>query len=161
MKHLKDDMLWWKAFSIMFNGRRMCVSIKYSDINTIYTDSSMTVFGALHNNDWFFGVWNGFSGLSLTHHEVPCPMQALPEIISVLELYPVLCAVHRWGKFWKNSIVHMFTDNAAVEIMLRRGKSTNKFVYANDQGNILGDFCFIILRYFHITFQARQTSFVT
>ena len=30
------------------------------------------------------------------------------------------------GKLWKNRYIHTFTDNVAVEIMLRTGRSRNK-----------------------------------
>ena len=45
--------------------------------------------------------------------------------ISVLELYPVLCAVQKWGHCWRDSVVNIFTDNSAVEVMLRKGVSSN------------------------------------
>ena len=102
------------------------MNIRYSEIKTVYTDSSMSGFGALYNKDWLFGVWDGDSKVDLGHHEMAGPIEALPENISVLELYPVLCAAHKWGKYWKNSVVHLFTDNAAVEIMIRKGVSSNR-----------------------------------
>lgn len=45
--------------------------------------------------------------------------------INVFELWPVVCALHRWGDQMKNFRVECVTDNMQVLYMLKTGRSIN------------------------------------
>ena len=43
--------------------------------------------------------------------------------VSVLELYPIMAAVHVWGGSWSNKSVCFFTDNEALVPMINNQTS--------------------------------------
>ena len=123
----KEDLKWWRAFAIMFNGCASIIKLDLLNSVTMYSDASMLGFGANWDSDWFFGVWDKqeIKGFSYVNHEEAGPMEVL-QSSAERELWPIVVSCKRWGRCWQNKAVHVFTDNTAVEIMLRTGRSRNK-----------------------------------
>ena len=48
------------------------------------------------------------------------------ENINVLEMWPILVSVRRWGKLWMNRTVIFVTNNTQVMAALNSGRSKNK-----------------------------------
>ena len=46
--------------------------------------------------------------------------------INVLEVWPVLAAVRRWGHLWDSRTIVFVTDNTQVKAALNLGRSRNK-----------------------------------
>ena len=123
------DLRWWLGFCDIFNGRA-CI---LRDLHPIpmYSDSSFMGFGAWMGSDWIFGCWDendipldfppGCSHLS------PPPFFDKPtRNIKVFELWPVVAGLRRRGVFFRNSYIHVITDNMQVLAMLATGRSINK-----------------------------------
>lgn len=126
----RDDLQRWDKFVHCFNGRAGIVADYNQGDPAFWTDSSMTGFGAWFENDWFAGVWRlsdhlmmdwvpGFN-LELSPQELPHAVD-----INTLELWPVVCAIRRWGPYLKNRQVTCRSDNQQVIHMLNTGRSRN------------------------------------
>ena len=123
------DFAWWQKFCECFNGRA-CI---LRDLHPIpmYTDSSFLGFGAWMGRDWLTGCWSSEDippnfNMGCSHLCEPPVFDAPPRNINVLELWPVVVGLRRWGQFFKNSYVHVITDNMQVLAMLCTGRSVNK-----------------------------------
>ena len=115
---LRKDFCWWLDFCRVFNGQ--AISISYSPIiEHVYTDASLSGFGAQRRNHWLAGVWFSdkqvqpslrLSGnwIHTTGHEIPSHLQAN---INYLELYAALQAIRRRSPHWANCHVCLHTDN--------------------------------------------------
>ena len=127
----QEDLLWWKNFANMFNGKAAIISLDYNNCVTIYADASMLGFGASWGRDWLYGSWDDdhveelVSEFNCMHHFVKGPSEILYSSAE-RELWPILICSVRWGKDWKGKAIHVFTDNTAVQIMLSTGRSKNK-----------------------------------
>ena len=123
----KEDLRWWKAFSLMFNGKAAVIKLDYDNCVTMYADASMLGFGASFGKDWFYGTWDNVpvEGFVYPNHFEKGPLEILYSSAE-RELWPILLSCIRWGKMWRNRAIHVFTDNTAVEVMLRTGRSGNK-----------------------------------
>ena len=70
-------------------------------------------FGAVFGNHWFHGLWpktwHGFN-------------------IAVLELFPIVLAVHIWGACMADKCVTFFSDNAAVVDIINKQTSKDKAI---------------------------------
>ena len=57
----------------------------------------------------------------------PPPVFNTPEKnINVYELWPVVAGIHRWAPSYRNSCLHIVTDNMQVLAMINTGRSINK-----------------------------------
>lgn len=127
-EEFQDDMLWWEGFARFFNG-----SSKIRDPSTpmlgLYSDSSFWGYGAYSNYDWLAGPWDTANRWAekLGNHYEGSTEVATDENINVLELFPILKAMHRWGPRWRNAKVCCVTDNTQVMWAIRKGRSKNKF----------------------------------
>ena len=127
-KEFLEDILWWKGFSTTFNGSSKIRSPTTPTLG-LYSDSSFWGYGAYSNYDWLAGPWdtgNSWVG-KLGHHYVGSTTVATDENINVLELFPILKAMERWGPKWVNSKVCCVTDNTQVMWAIRKGRSKNSF----------------------------------
>ena len=127
------DFEWWLKFCDCFNCRACIVR----DLHPIpmYSDSSFQGFGAWMGLDWFAGCWD-ISHLpplfdwGCSHKEDPPLFDTTPKNINVLELWPVVLGIKRWGHMFRNCYVHVITDNMQVLAMLCTGRSSNKLCMA-------------------------------
>ena len=71
----------------------------------LYTDASTTMgFGAVWGDQWFYGQWPA----GKSHN------------IAVLELYPIVLAIHMLDQDVRDTALRVFTDNAALVSVLNR-----------------------------------------
>ena len=85
-RQTKLDLGLWLDFLSHFNGRSFFLSDVFltGDYLELYTDAAGGIgYGALCGSEWFYGLW-------------PVAWRSLN--ISVLELYPIMAAVHIWGR---------------------------------------------------------------
>ena len=126
---IRADFDWWLSFCHTFNGKA-CI---LQDLHPIpmYSDSSFLGFGAWMGRDWLAGCWNepdiptDFS-FGCSHLSDPPAFDSAPRNINVLELWPVVVGLRRWGIYFRNCYVHVITDNMQVLAMLLTGRSSNK-----------------------------------
>ena len=128
---LRKDLDWWLEFAEQFNGTAPILGSQAPMCST-YSDSSTSWgYGVIHGPDWVTASWEGVEdppAIPIPEHhwgEVPSiPPQ--DDNINVLELWPIVVAVERWGDGWENRTVCMVSDNTQVVAALRTGRSTNK-----------------------------------
>lgn len=72
-----------------------------------------------------FGFWG--ENIYDCQHTVNPPIfnELSNSSINVIELWPVLAGVKRWGKIWSNSYVLLHTDDTQVVSMVSSGRSRN------------------------------------
>ena len=78
--------LWWRLGNV-------------PESPVIYGFGGLNSFGAVFGRHWFYGIWPGHWK---TYN------------IVLLELLPILIAVHIWGSLMSNKRVMFFSDNAAA-----------------------------------------------
>jgi hypothetical protein len=79
----------------------------------ISTDACVTGGAAYYNTDWVYVNWMiDFPSVSDMH-------------INLKELFTVLLALRRWGHQWKNTYLHVYTDNMATKYVLNKGSMRN------------------------------------
>lgn len=123
----KKDLQWWHSCAPIFNGRSIIQKPSFCFHPT--SDASKKGFGAHCGRDWFAGSWSeDWGDNSVCGHFVPPPSD-LPEEelgnINVLELFPVLHAIERWGPICVSHKIVLITDNLQVLHMIRSGRSCN------------------------------------
>ena len=126
---IRADLSWWLNFCECFNGRA-CIIKDLCPI-PLYSDSSFKGFGAWMGLDWLAGCWLEQDlplafDFGCSHKCEPPVFDTAPKNINVLELWPVVLGIRRWGPFFKNCYLHMVTDNMQVLAMLCTGRSANK-----------------------------------
>lgn len=94
----------------------------------IFTDSSLSGFGAWFGDDWFAGVWRLADHRQLMlipsgNNELAPTVVGENTSINFLELWPVVCAIRRWGPRLRGRQVLVMSDNQQVVTMLRTGRS--------------------------------------
>lgn len=124
------DLRWWLEFSANFNGRARIIQPRQS-VLAVYSDASLFGFGATHNADWLAGCFKFSDERELQgwlgHHFVgSADSGCRTENINVLELWPVLAGVRRWGHLWSDRTVVFITDNTQVLAAINSGRSKNK-----------------------------------
>ena len=90
---VKFDLNWWGNFLSSFNG---CSKVVQSVVEqrTVETDASMTGFGGVVNDGWFFGTWSKDQPLELGPHWEATSSEFDEKIcINVRELWPVIGGV--------------------------------------------------------------------
>ena len=128
------DLNWWLEFAAKFNGKAKIIPSSEPAIS-VYSDSSKFGFGALHADDWVAGAFEFKAAKELQgwlgHHFVYAGDSGCrTDNINVLEMWPVLVAVRRWGSEWKDRTVVFVTDNTQVMAALNSGRSKNKTTMA-------------------------------
>ena len=124
------DLKWWLEFANKFNGKAKIIPSTDPAI-AVYSDSSKFGFGALHGEDWAAGAFEFKKSRELQawlgHHFVFADDAGCrTDNINVLELWPILVGVRRWGSLWKDKTVIFVTDNTQVMAALNSGRSKNK-----------------------------------
>ena len=127
-EEFQEDILWWKGFAAMFNGSSKIRSPLTPTLG-LYSDSSFWGYGAYSDFDWLAGPWDPSNKWAsvLDHHYVGSTDVATDENINVLELFPILKAMERWGEKWRDCKICCVTDNTQVMWAIRKGRSKNKF----------------------------------
>ena len=137
-KQAKLDVGVWLAFLQHFNGRAFFFDDNFltGDFLELYTDAAGAIgYGALFGNAWFCGLW---------------PAKWRSHNVAVLELYPIVAAVHVWGHAWANKSVCFFTDNEALVPIINNQTSRDPHIMALIRPLVLA-----CLR-FNINFAARN-----
>ena len=123
-----DDLEWWIRFVEIFNGSAKIISdIPYIE-TPLETDSSMTGFAARWGRDWILGPWhspNPPGGFPFHHWSVPPSEYNQDFDKNLLELWPVVAAIQRWGHLWKGCKIRLYTDNTQVMYMINTGRSSS------------------------------------
>ena len=126
----RKDIGWWLEFAGKFNGKASIIPSS-EPMLSVYSDASKFGFGALHGDDWVAGAFNfkDEKGLQswLGHHFVYADDEGCrSDNINVLELWPIVAGVRRWGPSWRDRAVVFVTDNTQVMAGLNSGRSRNK-----------------------------------
>ena len=125
----KADLQWWLSFCQVFNGKAPIIDTRILIPYPVETDSSLSGFGCIWNDDYVVGSW---SDHSLIHADIDIPwdhwaqgpvfVKENPDI-NLLELWPILVSVWRWGRAWTGCKVRFKSDNTQVVRMLNTGRS--------------------------------------
>ena len=97
-----------------------------------YSDSSTSWgYGVIHGGDWAAASWEGITDKPRVeipeHHKGSIPkVPKADDNINVLELWPILEAMERWGEKWVDRNLCMVSDNTQVVQAIRTGRSKNK-----------------------------------
>ena len=128
------DLRWWLEFAAVFNGKAKIIPPSSPTVS-VYSDASLTGFGATHGDDWLAGGFGEKENKELLgwlgHHfakadDIGCKT----DNINVLELWPILQGVRRWSNGWEDTPVIFVTDNTQVQAALNTGRSKNKTTMA-------------------------------
>lgn len=135
-KHLKvirlsseaqADISWWLKFIRVFNGRSTIKKELYGQ--KMVSDSSLLGYGAHLGKDWLYGAW-GKKDLYDSECSHLCNVE--PNLsdtdranINVLELWPVVMGIQRWGHDMSGKVLEVVVDNLQVMYMLKTGHSVN------------------------------------
>ena len=134
----KQDLTMWLQFLTEFNGRSFFLNDIWETSQTLqlFTDAAGSIgFGAVFGAHWFHGLW------PTTWHDFK---------IAILELFPIVLAVHIWGACMADKCVIFFSDNAAVVDIINKQTSKKSAIMV-----LLRDLVLSCLRH-NILFQARH-----
>ena len=137
-KGAKLDIALWLRFLTDFNGKSFFLDDAWetSDTLKLYTDSAGSIgFGAVFGNRWLHGLW---------------PASWKTYNIAVLELFPIVIAIHIWGSLMVDKCVLFFSDNAAVIDIINKQTSKDASIMV-----LLRDLVLSCLTH-NILFQARH-----
>ena len=125
----KSDLNWWLRFCKAFNGKAPVIDTKVMFDMPVATDSSMTGFGAVWSEDYVVGSWDEcprvFADFNVSANhwaQGPSFIKDDPDI-NLLELWPVLVSLWRWGRCWIGCKVRFKSDNTQVVRMVNTGRS--------------------------------------
>ena len=112
-KGSKQDLLLWIRFLDEFNGKSFFLEDSWETSHTLelYTDAGSIGFGAVFGKHWFGGEW---------------PVTWKSYNIAVLELFPIVLALHIWGHLMADKCIIFFTDNAAVVDIINQQTSKHQ-----------------------------------
>lgn len=136
-KDAKSDLIVWLSFLEQYNGRTFFLDERMSASRyEITSDAAGSKgYGALFKTHWFYGSW-------------PESWQSLN--ITVLELFPIVIALHIWGDQLADKCVTFVTDNAALVDIINKQTSKHKIVMI-----LIRDMVLTTLK-FNIFFTARH-----
>lgn len=113
---VRADLHTWKQFLSTFNGRSFFINESFltSPSLNLYTDSAGSLgYAGIYGSRWFYGRW---------------PQCTKDLHIQILELYPIMVAVHIYGHLMSNHSVTFMTDNEAVVAILNKMSSKDKTI---------------------------------
>ena len=113
-KGAREDLRIWHTFLQEFNGKAMFMEQQWITSHSLhlYTDSAQSCgYAGVFQDRWFYGAW-------------PDHWQQFE--ITVLELYPIVIAVHLWGQNFTNKRVTFHTDNMALVYILNKLSSKDE-----------------------------------
>lgn len=121
---IKSDLRWWQSFAVMFNGKAKIIGCTPDFEEYFCTDASMTGFGAtFRQRSVELHSW-----VNSSHWAQPPEFASVGTDINELEMWPVLSGVLRWGAFWRNKRVTLYTDNNQVLYAVNNNRSRNSKV---------------------------------
>jgi hypothetical protein len=100
---VKQDLNWWLTYIRQWNGMKSIYPIDWTksmDMK-IFTDASKVGYGAIFNNEWFYGEWSEEDQLSAQRES----RDSMPW----KECKALVMAASTWGHLWKekNLIFHI------------------------------------------------------
>ena len=100
-KEARADLAAWSLFLQSFNGRVLCLPVKWDDSDALhlYTDASGLAYAAILGASWIQGDF---------------PSSWADVNIAIKELLPIVLAVRLWGSRISNKRILFLTDNQAV-----------------------------------------------
>lgn len=123
----RDDIAWWLSFLRVFNGKAAVKKATYHE--SMISDSSLRGYAVYLGEDWVYGGW---SDEPLFNSECEHRSGATPSLsdedcknINVLELWPVVVGICRWGDQIRGHELNVVVDNMQVFHMIRTGRSIN------------------------------------
>lgn len=123
----KEDIDWWLKFIKVFNGKSAVKKPIYG--LEMVSDSSREGYAVHLGIDWCYGNWKGdvMFDSHCGHHIVSPPELDENDLvnINVLELWPVVVGLKRWGELFRGHELTVVVDNMQVFYMLRTGRSVN------------------------------------
>ena len=114
----KKDLATWLNFLQTYNGKTFFLEEKilWSPHINLYTDAAGSLgFAGIYGTSWFYGQW-------------ATPQEKTN--IAVLELYPIVAAVHMYGQSMANHCITFITDNEAVVAVINKATSKHKQIMA-------------------------------
>ena len=103
-------------FLAKFNGKSFFLKDTWEMPHNLerYTDAAGSIgYGAVFGKHWFGGEW---------------PVTWKTYNIAVLELFPIVLAVHIWGHLMADKCVVFFTDNVAVVDIINKQTSKHQSI---------------------------------
>ena len=134
----KLDIMLWLRFLDGFNGRSFFLSDVWETSQSLqlYTDAAGLIgFGAVFDRHWLHVNW---------------PNHWKSYNIALLELFPIVIAVHIWGPIMADKRIIVFSDNAAVVDIINNQTSKHQSIMV-----LLRDLVLSCLTH-DIIFQARH-----
>jgi hypothetical protein len=129
------DLLWWKHFAEIFNGKATLIPFNFGEGPKFYTDASLSGYGMVCNRDWMGGFFNMNLVPILANGSDPCHghwmnvcLDCFPVSdvnINFLELIAVWLAIRRLAPQYTNKHLLCYTDNTQVQFMINKGTSSN------------------------------------
>ena len=113
---VRADLIVWKQFLQSFNGKAFFLDETFvaSPRLHLFTDSAASLgYAGIYGSHWFYGQW---------------PRDMDPFHIQILEMYPIMVAVHMYGYLMKNHCVTFMSDNEAVVAIINKMSSRDKVV---------------------------------
>jgi hypothetical protein len=111
---LKDDLVWWRSFLRVFNGKRFLVQDKVTHL--VWTDACIKAGGMYYKGDWQYVQWTkDFPQWKMSH-------------INVKETAMIWVAAKRWAPSWQDGNVVIFSDNQVAVRCINKGTSRNPLI---------------------------------
>ena len=127
-KDAKADLKVWMRFLGEFNGRAFFLHDLWISSTTLelFTDAAGSKgYGAVFGRKWFFGSWpESWGSLNITF----------------LEFFPIVIALHIWGRSMANKCVCFVTDNSALVDIINQQTSKHKLGVHNSRADLLSRF---------------------
>ena len=105
------DLTWWQELFRSWEGLSFFLMPTWAPLPDfqVSSDASGSLgFGAIFNNQWFFGAWSA---------------SQQPLSIAYKELFPIVVAAYLWGPGWASRRVEFLCDNESVVAVLSSGTS--------------------------------------
>lgn len=113
---VRADLKVWETFLEDFNGKSFFIDETFltSPDLLLFTDAAASLgYSGIYGRNYFYGAW-------------PSNMQDLH--IQVLELYPIMLAVHMYGHLMSNHSVTFMSDNQSVVYVVNKMSSKDKWL---------------------------------
>ena len=113
---LKADINWWLQFMGVFNGLTPMVDTRPQ--TPLWLDACSQAAGAVYGDEFVYTPFASWPDSSNLH-------------INFKKTLALETAVARWGAFWRNSQVVVYSDNQAAVGIINKGTTNNPFVMAS------------------------------
>jgi len=105
------DLTWWRELFQSWDGLSFFLMPAWAPLPDFQVSSDAAGslgFGAIFNNQWFYGGW---------------AVSQQPRSMAYKELFPIVVAAHLWGSQWSMQRVEFLCDNESVVAVLSSGTS--------------------------------------